>query len=495
MDERKKETFKEEAYKHLKRFNGTYLRNYGRRVGVNRPTDTNKPYLIEQIIGIQVGEIQPIEISTRGKPVKNDYFPPEIALGMDELVKKYLSEYVEEEQSEDQPFDFSAFSKMCKEGLTLNDSQGKRIEYENDSRKIYHGQLQFIKGVFRLIPLNGVDEQPYMFMDEEMVQKNDLREGDIISCYGLTTEKAIVCDKVLAVNNLVLNTYKRNRFSECTARYPNARISTYHQELPSTLTAKYVQWLLPIAKGHRVGVFGPSKAGKSFFLYQMAESAKKLNRDLKVLVALIDQSPEIIGKYRKIFSSENLVYTTYEDDVYQHVFAAEFLLKRAKSLVEMGKDVLLIVDSFTSLAGAYNETDESSGGKVLECGLESKTVHYLKRIFGSARCFEEGGSITVIGSVQEENWNPIDGIIGSNLSSIANVKIYLKNELARKRIFPAIDYARTVVEDGNECVLEEERMLYEYIREEFLPKHGEEELLNRMSKSTSLKEFIHELKK
>ena len=132
--------------------------------------------------------------------------------------------------------------------------------------------------------------------------------------------------------------------------------------------------------------------------------------------------------------TEQFLYTTYEDAPERQVFVADFLLQRAKSLADSGHDVLVLVDSFNALAHAYNDTDASVGGRTFACGIESKTIHYLKKYFGCARCLEKGGSITMIGALSEGTGNAADDLISAELSAVENLHIQLSDELAVKHI-------------------------------------------------------------
>ena len=235
-----------------------------------------------------------------------------------------------------------------------------------------------------------------------------------------------------------MDTFTRIRFEEGNARYPREKIAFVSQEQSAGVTEKYFDWLFPIGKGQRACVIAPPKSGKTTLLQTLAKAAKANNSGLTVLGLLVDHSPETVNAFRSVLSTDNLVYTTYEETPERQVYAAEFMLKRAKRFVEHGKDVLLVVDSLSALARAFNDTELSSGGKRLPSGLESKTVQYIKRFLGAARCLEEGGSLTILGALSCDTGNPADELICSELSAVANWEIYLDSELAKRRIYPAV---------------------------------------------------------
>ena len=230
-------------------------------------------------------------------------------------------------------------------------------------------------------------------------------------------------------------------------------------------------------------------------LQELARAALHLNEELSVLVLLVEQSPECVAEYRKIVKKGNLVYSTYDDDVDRQVFVAEFILKRAKRLVECGKDVLLFVDSLNGLAHAYNDTEDSIGGKVLPCGLESKTVRYIKKYFGSARRMEKGGSLTIVGAISTQTGNPADEYLAAELSPQASVEIHLDDELVKRRIFPAINLLKINTKENERMQSDDERYADYLLRNEYLQAKGSESLLRVLANSKTCKELISNLKK
>jgi transcription termination factor Rho len=213
----------------------------------------------------------------------------------------------------------------------------------------------------------------------------------------------------------------------------------FDAESSESYASKLFNYLMPIGFGQRCLIAGAPKTGKSTFLRDTARLLCSSGTKAEIFVLLVDQAPELISSYRQFMKAENLVATSYEDDPETHVFAAEFLLKRAKRFAELGRDVILIVDSLTQIAKAYNETDFCIGGKVLPCGLENKTLHYIKKYFGSSRNFVKDGSLSIIATTAMETGDVADDFLQGELSSVANVRIALSDKLARQRIFPAID--------------------------------------------------------
>ena len=205
--------------------------------------------------------------------------------------------------------------------------------------------------------------------------------------------------------------------------------------------AKILDYTLPIGCGHRCVIASAPKAGKSSVLRDLAKTLYKQDRKRFIFTLLIDQSLELISSYQQFVPKGDLVATSFEDDAEKHVFAAEFLLKRAKRYAEHGREVILLVDSLSKIAKAYNEIEDSAGGKTLPCGLETKTLHYLKKYFGAARSFASGGSLTILGTASFGTGDAADDVISSELSTISNAEIRLSEELAKRRVFPSVDVA------------------------------------------------------
>ncbi len=511
MNEKNLDTFKYSCKEYFSSLSIGSLRAYGRYIGVRNSTELKKLDLIDQIISILTGESEPIPRTNRGAPVKDVYVDPKIVSEIEKLRLLHFSRTENVSVSAGNnaqqnnelygngswyPFDQWQKKGQGKNVLRFEDPDGDQTDLRQKySHPVYRGQLETLNGVSLLLPLNCMDSGEKIIISVELIRKYDLREGDIVTCHAEKSHNALVATDVMTVNDRVVGTFKRSHFDTCEACYPSERISLYEDKADASDTAKYLQWLIPLGKGQRGCVLSEPKAGKTKLLLEIAKSAKLYNRDLHILILLIDQSPENVGEFRKISNNERLVYTTYDDEPERQVFVAEFLLKRAKRLAEGGTDVLLLVDSLNSLARAYNDTDDSAGGRTLSVGLESKTIHYIKKYFGTARCLEQGGSITILGSLSMQTGNPADDLIAAELSSIANLEIRLNNELAIKRIYPAVDLKRSYVKQGDLLRSPEEEEFDFFIRNSFLTEGNETELLQLVNESDAYAKFTEKAKK
>ena len=461
------------------------LRIYGRDIGVAQPTTKKKGELIELIVAILTGENSPIGKSNRGAPVKDSFIDPKIPKYIERLQQLYIGGI---DQSADDTSDYLArLQEMREKGefvLTVEDPNAEEIR-KNGVRQIYKGQLQTLGGVSMLLPLTCIDSEDKIVISVEMIRAYDLREGDVITCYAEKRSSFFVVTTVLTVNDLVVDTFRRGHFDDYGVCFPHKMIHTYEEGRYSGLANKYLEWLLPMGRGQRGLIVAPPKSGATALLLEVCQAAAKLNGSMRVLTLLVDQSPETVSQFRKVIEEGNLLYTTYEDESERQIFVADYLLKRVKRYAESGSDVLLIVDSFNALARAFNDTDASEGGRTLAGGMESKTVQYIKRYFGSARCFEKGGSLTVLGALSVDTGNPADDLLRAELSGIASYELSLSEDFARRRIYPAIDVASSSVKKNAMYAGIRQDNLDYAIRNEFLPRFSGEALAELLAKAKS----------
>ena len=503
--------FKNACATYLSTLSVNSLRSYAREVGVAKPTTKKKQHLIEEILGIFSGDILPQPRATMGAPVKDSgvdvtavkqeverlhlqCYSNITGLSIEELKKNLENGEVDENVSRVEPFDFKKSLQQLREsgGNTVRFADPSAKEYDNDNKEIYRGQLETLNGVSLLLSLDGMDVEPKIIVPINLLRENSLYDGDIVSCYAEKSHNALVVTKILTVNDRSLEDVKRSHFEDALACYPTERINVY-SETNNSVAMKYLQWLLPFGKGQRGCITSSPKAGKTNLLYDVAKAAIANNPYLSVMVLLIDQPPESVGAFRKITSSENIIYTTYEDAPETQVFAANFLLKRAKRLAECGRDVLLVVDSLNALAYAYNDTNESAGGKVFANGIESKTLQFIKKYFGAARCLEDSGSLTILGSLGVSTGNPADDLIYSELSRIANMEIRLSARLAAKRIYPAIDFSLSQVKQCEMLMTKQEQEVERVLREKFIDEDVSQKLYEILLSSNSYQDFINKI--
>ena len=500
--------FKDHCNRYLSTLGLALLRSYGRHIGVAQATEKKKQVLIDCIISILVGETAAIPRSKRGAPVRDDGFNPRYINEEIDMIRRKCIEAVQGEgaasprieRGNPEPVSMRIDGLPIKEDPRLirveDCNAGKHNMFRQYERSIYKGQLTTINRVSYLFPTNCRDTGEKIIVPVELIHAYDLHEGDVITCHAKQSQLALIAEDVLTINDLVPNPErKRIHFDEEDACYPVQRITFYDKDKMSSVTMKYLQWLIPIGRGHRGCIHSTPKAGKTKLLLDIAEAALVLNPYVRVLALLIDQSPETVSQFRKVLPTEQFLYTTYEDAPERQVFVADFLLQRAKSLADSGHDVLVLVDSFNALAHAYNDTDASVGGRTFACGIESKTIHYLKKYFGCARCLEKGGSITMIGALSEGTGNAADDLISAELSAVENLHIQLSDELAVKHIYPTIDLMQTHVKQEEQLISKKETEFTRNFRSQYLAKIGEEGLREILSQSKTYEEFVNTVTK
>ena len=461
------------------------LRAYGRYVGVSNSTEKKKSKLIDEIIGVLVGDIPPQKPSTRGAPVKNDFVDPKIEEDIARIRKACENAATMK--------GLPAFGDIVNDLGELYSPDGQALKFESplaeaarQASYVYRGQVQTFNGIACLLPTDCIEENSQrIYLPKELIDTHDLREGDIISCHACKGENALIVCEVLSVNDSFEPLPCRLQFERAEVGFPTTPIRFLGEGVAPTVTDKYFEWVTPVLKGQRGLLIASPKAGKTTMLYNMVKTLQQTDNTILPLVLLVDQSPEVVGAFRSAMYFENVICSTYEDDADKQVFTAEFLLKRAKRMAETGRDVVLFVDGFNALARAYNETEESDGGKVLEGGLESKTLHYLKKFFGAARRLRKGGSLTVIGTLSCDTGNPSDDLLVQQLTTLANLEIRLDETRSLKRSYPAIDALNSRVSLGGFDMQTTDT----FLQAEFLPRFGSEGLLSLLSQAKSIEEL------
>ena len=228
---------------------------------------------------------------------------------------------------------------------------------------------------------------------------------------------------------------KRKKFDELTPIYPNERIKL--ETTSNEYAMRIIDLMSPIGKGQRGMIVAPPKCGKTTLLKKIANSISKNNPEETLIVLLIDERPEEVTDMKRSINGE-VIYSTFDELPEHHVKVAEMVLERAKRLVEQGKNVVILLDSITRLARAYNLTIPSSG-RTLSGGLDPAALHKPKKFFGAARNIEFGGSLTILATALIETGSRMDDVIFEEFKGTGNMEVHLDRKLSEKRIFPAID--------------------------------------------------------
>ncbi|MGI6160793.1 MAG: transcription termination factor Rho [Christensenellales bacterium] len=280
-----------------------------------------------------------------------------------------------------------------------------------------------------------------VYVSIAQIRRFNLRTGDLIT--GKTRpskdgEKFLALLYILAINGEdVENAQRRRPFDELTPIYPDERLTLESKQFSRDLATRIIDLIAPIGKGQRGMIVAPPKAGKTILLKKIANCISINYPDVELIVLLIDERPEEVTDMKRSIKGE-VIYSTFDELPEHHTRVAEMVLERAQRLVEHGKDVVVLLDSITRLARAYNLTIPPTG-RTLSGGLDPGALHKPKRFFGSARKIEEGGSLTIIATALIETGSRMDEIIFEEFKGTGNMEIHLDRKLSEKRIFPAID--------------------------------------------------------
>jgi transcription termination factor Rho len=283
--------------------------------------------------------------------------------------------------------------------------------------------------------LPGPDDIPVAI---GQVRQLGLRRGDRITGFarvGAPRRPATL--QVEAINGAAPG--RRPDFYEMTALFPQERLRLETE--PQLLATRVIDLVMPIGKGQRALIVSPPKAGKTTVLHQVADAIARNNPEVHLMAVLVDERPEEVTDFQRTIRGE-VVAATFDRPPAEHVALAELAVERAKRLVEQGQDVVILLDSITRLARAYNLLAPGRG-RTLSGGLDSGALYPPKRFLGAARNLEGGGSLTIIATALVENGSAMDGVIFEEYKSTGNAELKLDRQLAEARVFPAIDVAST----------------------------------------------------
>ena len=298
-------------------------------------------------------------------------------------------------------------------------------------------------GFLRSLGKNFTDSQNDTYVSQTQIRRFALRTGDIVTGQvrpPKDAEKYYALLKIEAINYLPPEeSKKRPLFDNLTPLYPQEQIKLEYA--PTKLTGRVIDLFAPIGKGQRGLIVAPPRSGKTEFLKDIAHGITKNHPEIELIVLLIDERPEEVTDMERSVSGE--VYSsTFDEPASNHIKVAEIVIEKAKRMAEMGKDVVILLDSITRLARAYNTATPSSG-KVLSGGVDAHALHKPKRFFGAARNLEESGSLTIIATALIETGSRMDEVIFEEFKGTGNMEVVLSRKIANRRIYPAVDIIKS----------------------------------------------------
>ncbi len=303
--------------------------------------------------------------------------------------------------------------------------------------------LQDGYGFLRSMESNYTPGPDDIYVSPNQIRRMGLRTGDTLTGPVRAPKKGeryFALIKVNEVNgNESINTYHRVHFEDLTPLYPNKKIKL--ETVTPSLSQRIIDIVSPLGKGQRALIVAPPRTGKTVLLQNIAHSITANHPDVKLIVLLIDERPEEVTDMARSVKGE-VVSSTFDEPSTRHVQLAEMVIEKAKRLVESKHDVVILLDSITRLARAYNNVVPSSG-KVLSGGVDSNALQRPKRFFGAARNIEEGGSLTIIATALIETGSRMDEVIFEEFKGTGNAEIVLDRKVADKRVFPALDVAKS----------------------------------------------------
>ncbi|MBR7160178.1 MAG: transcription termination factor Rho [Clostridia bacterium] len=417
--------FSVEQLKNLGVYN---LRELARNLGVKSPTTKKVDELIEAIMSINPEDIQPAKRGA-GRPPKSS---------------KTTVANVDVVDTQDIP---------PKKPKTVDKEDGQKKQDILEALK----DAEVREGVFEPHPDGGYgflrtdksgvqNQETDAYVSQSQIKKFSLRYGDVIRARVKVDKnnggKSAPVISIDMINGEPAEQMaNRVHFDDLTPIYPDER---YRLEIPGVvndLAVRCIDLVAPIGKGQRAMIVSPPKAGKTTILKQIAHSLSVNYPEVELYVLLIDERPEEVTDMQRFVTGE-VVYSTFDETAEHHIECAERLLEKAKRRVEMGKDVVILLDSLTRLARAYN-VEVASSGKILSGGVDPVALHHPKRFFGAARNTENGGTLTIIATALVDTGSRMDEVIYEEFKGTGNMEIHLDRTLSERRIYPAISLHRS----------------------------------------------------
>jgi transcription termination factor Rho len=289
---------------------------------------------------------------------------------------------------------------------------------------------------------------------------------------------------------------KRPNFEDLTPIFPKEKIVLETTE--KELSTRLIDVLAPIGKGQRGMIVAPPKAGKTVLLKKIANAIVKNNPDMKLIVLLIDERPEeVTDMQRSINGNVDVVYSTFDEQPEHHKKVAEMVLERAKRLVEQGKDLVILLDSITRLSRAYNLITPPSG-RTLSGGLDPAALYMPKKFFGAARNIEEGGSLTILATALVETGSKMDDVIFEEFKGTGNMELVLDRKMSEKRIFPAVDIAKSGTRRDDLLLDTREQEAAYFLRNNLIgsqnPTDITEQIIDLLYRTKTNKDFVEAVK-
>ncbi|MCI8645363.1 MAG: transcription termination factor Rho [Firmicutes bacterium] len=386
------------------------------------------------------------------------------------------------------------------ENTQENSKERRRGISDREDRPEVEGILELAEGGFGFLRFsNFLTSDKDVYVSPAQIRRFNLKTGDKIRGISRRPNEGERFGALLYV--VTVNgdepgvSMKRPNFEELTPIFPNKRLTL--EDSPRDLSMRLIDLIAPIGKGQRGLIVAPPKAGKTVLLKKIANSIEKKYPDVEMIVLLVDERPEEVTDMKRSLQGGEVIYSTFDELPQHHVKVAEMVLARAQRLVEHGKDVVILLDSITRLARAYNLVVPASG-RTLSGGLDPGALHKPKKFFGAARNMEEGGSITIVATALVETGSRMDDVIFEEFKGTGNMELHLDRKLSEKRIFPAINLNKSSTRK-EDLLMNQEELEAVWSMRRALSNSGVQEvtetIIDNLAHTRTNRDFIQVIKK
>lgn len=473
------------------------LREFARDKGIKNITIMRKAELVEALLKAAQegsGEEPRTAAAKAERPVKaEDGAPKETALPEEtkEIGRTGKEDNTEEEQGKVQ---------------SIPPIPANRVVYEQTMK----ADEVPANGILEVLPEQGfgfircenfLPGENDVYVSPSQIKRFNLKTGDIIKGpkrIKTQGEKFSALLYLESVNGLTpAQASRRPAFESLTPIFPNERI--HLEAYSNSLSMRIMDLLSPIGKGQRGMIVSPPKAGKTTLLKQVAKAVTRNHPDMHLIILLIDERPEEVTDMKESIEGEKVevIYSTFDELPERHKRVSEMVIERAKRLVEQKEDVIILLDSITRLARAYNLTCQSSG-RTLSGGLDPAALHMPKKFFGAARNMREGGSLTILATALVDTGSKMDDVVFEEFKGTGNMELVLDRKLSEKRMFPAIDLAKSGTRRDDLLLSKDELEAMEIIHKAMnsaRPEEAAERLLDAFVKSRDNRELAEKIKR
>ena len=398
---------------------------------------------------------------------------------IEEIKEETLTEEIEEETAEEE----------------AEEPETQAPAVEEEERPEVEGILEIADDGFGFLRFdNFLTSSKDIYVSHSQIRRFGLRTGDKI--LGISrkpngTEKFGALLYVKSVNGIdPVESKRRPYFDNLTPVFPDEKIVLESSSID--LSTRVMDLVAPIGRGQRGLIVAQPKAGKTVLLKKIAASVEDKYPDIELIVLLVDERPEEVTDMKRSLKRSEVISSTFDEETKRHVKVAQMVLERAKRLAETGKDVMILLDSITRLARAYN-MEVPASGRTLSGGLDPGALHPPKKFFGTARKLEEGGSVTILATALVETGSRMDDVIYEEFKGTGNMELHLDRQLSERRIFPAIDLYKSGTRREDLLLTTEEYAVMNWLRRAMSsgnPMDVTEEIIENLSSTKSNKDFI-----